>query len=49
MGTAVAEGTKTGKIVQIIGPVLDVEFADGHLPKIYNALRVTGKVTRSAL
>ncbi|MDO8794795.1 MAG: F0F1 ATP synthase subunit beta [Vicinamibacterales bacterium] len=29
-----------GKIVQIIGPVIDVEFEAGHLPKIYNALRV---------
>jgi len=30
-----------GKIVQIIGPVIDVEFDAGHLPEIYNALRVT--------
>jgi F-type H+/Na+-transporting ATPase subunit beta len=30
-----------GRIVQIIGPVLDVEFEAGHLPEIYNALRVT--------
>src|SRR5436309_2828802 len=29
-----------GKIVQIIGPVVDVEFEAGHLPAIYNALRV---------
>ena len=44
MTTAVAEATKTGKIVQIIGPVLDVEFADGNLPAIYNAIRVVAKV-----
>ena len=30
-----------GKIVQVIGPVVDVEFADGKLPKILNALKVT--------
>jgi F-type H+/Na+-transporting ATPase subunit beta len=30
-----------GKIVQIIGPVIDVEFEAGHLPEIYNALHVT--------
>jgi F-type H+-transporting ATPase subunit beta len=30
----------TGKVVQVIGPAVDVEFADGHLPDIYNALRV---------
>src|ERR1700733_14226375 len=29
-----------GKIVQIIGPVVDVEFASGDLPAIYNALTV---------
>jgi F-type H+-transporting ATPase subunit beta len=31
---------KFGKIVQVIGPVLDVEFEAGHLPAIYNALRI---------
>ncbi|MBI5630516.1 MAG: F0F1 ATP synthase subunit beta [Elusimicrobia bacterium] len=29
-----------GKIVQVIGPVLDVEFPPGKLPAIYNALKV---------
>ncbi|MCR4819688.1 MAG: F0F1 ATP synthase subunit beta [Elusimicrobiales bacterium] len=29
-----------GKIVQIIGPVLDVEFNQGELPAIHNALEV---------
>src|SRR5476651_2741576 len=32
-----------GKIVQIIGPVIDVEFEAGHLPEIYNALRVVSE------
>src|SRR5215467_2234607 len=31
---------KVGKIVQVIGPVLDVEFEAGHLPEIYNALQI---------
>jgi F-type H+-transporting ATPase subunit beta len=31
-----------GKIVQVIGPVVDVEFEPGHLPAIYNALEVQG-------
>src|SRR5437764_1054199 len=30
-----------GRIVQIIGPVLDVQFEGGHLPAIYNAVRIT--------
>ncbi|MFN8065185.1 MAG: F0F1 ATP synthase subunit beta [Vicinamibacterales bacterium] len=29
-----------GKIVAIIGPVLDVEFEAGQLPAVYNALRI---------
>src|SRR5262249_11198303 len=35
-------GMNTGKIVQVIGPVVDVEFEPGHLPAIYNALEVPG-------
>jgi F-type H+-transporting ATPase subunit beta len=31
---------RIGRIVQIIGPVIDVEFEAGNLPEIYNALRV---------
>src|SRR5437763_2050868 len=31
---------RVGKIVQVTGPVLDVEFEAGHLPEIYHALRI---------
>ncbi|MCJ7553206.1 MAG: F0F1 ATP synthase subunit beta [Ignavibacteriaceae bacterium] len=31
---------KKGKILQIIGPVVDIEFEEGHLPEIYNALSI---------
>jgi len=31
---------RTGRIVQVIGPVIDVEFEPGHLPDLYNALVV---------
>ena len=31
---------KVGKVVQVIGPVVDIEFADGHLPDIYNAVQI---------
>lgn len=34
--------TNVGKIVQIIGPVIDAEFPSGKLPRIYNALTVKG-------
>jgi F-type H+-transporting ATPase subunit beta len=32
-----------GKITQVIGPVLDVEFPTGALPPIYSALKLTNK------
>ncbi len=32
-----------GKITQVIGPVVDVEFEKGKLPPIFNALRITNK------
>ena len=40
--TTPAGATKqnVGKVIQVIGPVLDVEFEPGHLPELYNALVV---------
>jgi F-type H+-transporting ATPase subunit beta len=35
--------TATGKIVQVMGPVVDVEFPEGQLPAIYNALTLTNQ------
>ncbi len=32
-----------GRITQIIGPVVDVEFPSGKMPQIYNALKIEGK------
>lgn len=38
------EGTQhIGRVVQIIGPVVDVEFSDNYLPAIHQALRVTSE------
>ncbi|MDH4466734.1 MAG: F0F1 ATP synthase subunit beta [Bacteriovoracaceae bacterium] len=34
---------KFGTVVQVMGPVVDVEFSDGKLPAIYNALTLTNK------
>jgi F-type H+-transporting ATPase subunit beta len=45
----VAAAKKTGKVVQVIGPVVDIEFADGHLPEIYNAVRITGQAGQDAI
>ncbi len=35
---------KVGKVIQVIGPVVDVEF-EGHLPAIYSAVRVVSEKT----
>src|SRR5205814_2459961 len=40
MAVATKASVKTGEIVQIIGPVLDVRFEEGELPEIYQALSV---------
>lgn len=34
---------QSGYVRQVMGPVVDVEFPDGDMPEIYNALRVTNK------
>ncbi len=31
---------KVGKVIQVVGPVVDVEFAEGQVPAIYNAVRI---------
>ncbi|MFO1518242.1 MAG: F0F1 ATP synthase subunit beta [bacterium] len=33
--------TAKGKVVQVIGPVIDVRFDEGELPEIYTALKIT--------
>jgi len=34
---------RVGRVVQVIGPVVDVEFRGEDLPEIYNALRITSE------
>ena len=38
MPTATAKGT--GRVIQITGPVVDIEFPPGKLPAIYNAVEI---------
>jgi F-type H+-transporting ATPase subunit beta len=45
--TSVQQGNKTGKVIQVIGPVVDVEYEGGYLPAIYNAIRISGTVAGS--
>ena len=30
----------TGKVIEIIGPVVDIEFSEGNLPPIHNAINI---------
>ncbi|HYO63496.1 MAG TPA: F0F1 ATP synthase subunit beta [Pyrinomonadaceae bacterium] len=38
--SAAGNGQHNGRVVQIIGPVIDVEFDEKHLPPIYTAVRI---------
>jgi F-type H+-transporting ATPase subunit beta len=38
-----------GKVVQVIGPVVDVEFGEDHLPAIYNAVRIVDDGTGTGI
>jgi F-type H+/Na+-transporting ATPase subunit beta len=33
-----------GRVIQVMGPVVDVKFESGHLPEIYNALKIDQKL-----
>ena len=39
----VTNGQVAGRVVQVIGPVVDVEFDEKHLPPIYQALRIVSE------
>ena len=35
--------SRIGKVIQVAGPAVDVQFSEEHLPGIYNAIRVTSE------
>src|SRR5262245_47075194 len=37
---ATATENKVGKVIQVIGPVIDVEYEGGYMPAVYNAVRI---------
>jgi len=41
MAQATEKALKPGKVIQVMGPVVDVEFPPGELPEIYYALRLS--------
>jgi F-type H+/Na+-transporting ATPase subunit beta len=44
-----AQNGKSGRVVQVIGPVLDVQFEAESLPDIYNALRIQKKAAEGGI
>ena len=38
-----SDNTKIGRVIEVIGPVVDVQFQEHHLPLIHNAVRITSK------
>jgi len=42
MATAAATSRNPGRVIAVVGPVVDIEFEGGRLPEIYNAVRITG-------
>jgi F-type H+-transporting ATPase subunit beta len=36
-------GTNVGKVIQVTGPAVDVQFNDGKLPQIHDAVRITSE------
>ena len=40
MATNGSNGRSLGKIISILGPVVDAEFPEGHLPEIYGAVEI---------
>ena len=33
----------TGKVIKVAGPAIDLQFSEGRLPKIFNAIRITSE------
>jgi F-type H+-transporting ATPase subunit beta len=46
---ATAAPTATGRVIQITGPVVDIEFPPGQLPAIYNAVEIIRRAKRADL
>ena len=38
-----ANGLVEGKVVQVAGPAVDIEFPEGQIPVIYTAIRITSE------
>ncbi|MEK7397423.1 MAG: F0F1 ATP synthase subunit beta [Candidatus Poribacteria bacterium] len=46
--SATATTNDIGRVKQVIGPIVDVEFDNGHLPAIYHAVRVSNSAINAS-
>src|SRR3954465_5224424 len=37
------DGVVEGHVIQVTGPAIEVQFPDGHIPTIFNAVRITSE------
>src|SRR5450759_4962203 len=40
---ATSNGVVVGKVVQVAGPAVDIQFPEGQIPLIYTAIRITSE------
>ena len=38
-----AEGVMEGHVIEVAGPTIEIQFPEGHVPKIFNAIHVTSE------
>jgi F-type H+/Na+-transporting ATPase subunit beta len=43
MATQVVAAVAEGHVVQVAGPTIEIQFPEGHIPKIFNAIHVTSE------
>jgi F-type H+-transporting ATPase subunit beta len=39
----VIQGVAEGRVIQVAGPTIEIEFPEGHVPKIYNAIHISSE------
>src|SRR3982751_4207830 len=43
MATMATQAVAEGHVVQVAGPTIEIQFPEGHIPQIFNAIRVTSE------
>ncbi len=43
MATMTTQAVAEGHVVQVAGPTIEIQFPEGHIPQIFNAIRVTSE------